>query len=284
MSWRSIQQSVFKPSVTWIGAKRKVFRFLKYLFFIGILSLTIFLGFAFKKGYDVLPLLNFSREDAIKIDVKTDGVLDLKSISKQLKEYAYGQFLSLDIQSMKVHLESIDQIQSISITKDFPATLIVSLKEHLPIAKLAIKQHNTIKVLLVSQEGAVYTPLNYSKNQIKQLPWLDGVKLVKSHSKYLPLQIGPLSRLLMLAKEKKPHLYEQFQVIQCQGIDSNDKALWSSITIKSPLWGLITFSTYNYEKELDRLDSILMELKAKKIYQTRSIDLAFTNQAVVKTL
>ena len=61
------------------------------------------------------------------------------------------------------------------------APLVVKLEERDPVARIqASDESGATKQLLVARDGVVYDGVNYTPGFLAELPWLDGVRLVRA--------------------------------------------------------------------------------------------------------
>ncbi len=290
MTWRRIRQPSFTRSATLLGWAKQAKKFLKLSLYGLLLLLLVGSVLLWKMGSAGLSShfkhANLAKGRALTTIVfKTDGFLSEDYVKRQLALPADIGLLELDLQAVQQSLGALPQIKAVSVEKELPDRLVLSVSEHQPLARLAVRtKTGRTKVLLLSEEGLVFQPA-YLPKALQKLPWLEGIKLKPRTTEppaFEPLpELASLAPLLLYAKQYKPKLYAQFKSINCQKLDRQAQAPWSSIHIKTDKWGEWAFASHDYPRQLDRLEAILNELAKRPSKRVKRIDLSLEKQAVV---
>jgi cell division protein FtsQ len=126
---------------------------------------------------------------------------------------------------------------------------------------------------MVARDGSVYQGVGYDLQLAETLPFLDGVKLVRSGSGFARIDgLDQVSDLLGAARANAPALYRTFRVVSLARF-----AVDSTITVKSTEVDAITFGVVSdgFYKQLARLDYILDETRRQNPSQPlKAVNLA----------
>lgn len=286
-TWRTIRQPTFTRSATLLGWFKQAKKALKLSFYLG---LVLGLSWFFLKGKGHLASLkntlchtSLAKGKPFTLSLKTDGVLNESHIHATLALPEGLGLLELDLQALKHKLSTLPEVKSVTLEKDLPGKLCIHVLEHHPMARIAfMDSKGKTKAICISEEGIIFQPSHPSK-ALKDLPWLDGIKLrIKEDGSFEALpQLAFLAPLLEQARLTHPRLYAQFKSIQCQAMDACPAAPWSTVKVKTVSYGEWIFATKDYPSQLERLDTILLELSTRRSKRVKAIDLSLEGQAVV---
>lgn len=211
------------------------------------------------------------------------GVLTREWAAQVLGLPRTASLLALDLPVLRDRLLAHGQVQAAVLAREFPGTLAITLQERAPVARVqADDGQGQPKQFLVANDGVVYEGLNYDKAMLAGLPWLDGVRLVKSGRGFAPITgMAEVSALLSTAQLQAPHLYREWLVVSLARLAEQDE-----IIVKSQEVPEIVFSRKrDYFKQLAQLDYIVDAahgLAAAPPLQ--SVNLSFEGQVPVRLL
>jgi cell division protein FtsQ len=278
-SWRSIQQRVRGHPKTAPALKRSRARVGRAL-----AGLTLFAAVVGGIGYGIWQLdrVPESVSSTVKanpieeIVLLTDGVLSDEWINRRLEISPETGLMEVDIQAIKARLEAEGQVASATISRRFPSTLVVSLNERNPVARLVtVNEEGRRVVYLVAMDGVVYRGFGYDPELIDRIPFLDGIRLVRREGGFKPLpRLDDVAGLYALAEQIAPHLVSQWRIV------SLDRRPF--IVIRTAEVNEIIFEPGSYRQQLARLDYILDFYRRTPDEKPARIDLSFKNQAAVE--
>lgn len=287
-SWRAIKQSGM-PRVITADAKRRLWeRWLK-IFKISCVGLAVLgvvgFGYYFVK-YEMGSSSFLGNQHQLRhIIIKTDGVLTEAAVKKFTDLNVGMDLLNVDIFELKERLEGISQVKSALVERLFPDTLKISLMEHQPIFKIVyLNEKGRREGLLVSTEGAIFKGIGYNREFLKELLFMEGVKLRKANGKFLPLvQVKSAVDLIVLAKNERPEMYKGWKSISFEYLeDVLNTHEDSFIKIKTKGYGEIIFTPQHYELQMNRLGAIVNYIHEGHLAHIERIDLSMDGQAAVQ--
>ena len=282
-SWRTIRQEVSAPAMSRKGRQRQVFRWLK----VGLLSLSVGLG-----GWGVFTVVDSWNNDRAGLaaavhsapvrDVKlsTDGVLTTAWAKGVLGLPPGISLMALDLPALRNKLLAFGQVRGAVLTRNFPDGLLVTLQERSPVARVQASEGlGLTKQLLVAKDGVVYEGLNYDKALLASLPWLDGVRLVKTGGNYDPIPgMADVSALLTAAQLEAPHLYRGWLIVSLARLSEADE-----IVVKARDVPQIVFSRKrDYLKQLAQLDYVIDAAQVLPNPDIQSVNLTLEGQVPVR--
>jgi cell division protein FtsQ len=182
----------------------------------------------------------------------------------------------VDIQAIKARLESDGQVAAATISRRFPSTLVVSLNERTPVARLVTRgEDGRAVVYLAAVDGFLYRGYGYDPGLIARIPFLDGIRLVRRGEGFAPIsRLDDVASLFALGEQIAPHLVEQWRIV---ALDRRP-----FIVVRTREVPEIIFEPGSYRHQLARLDYILDFYRRSPGETPARIDLSFKNQAAVE--
>jgi len=197
-----------------------------------------------------------------------------------------SSLVEVDLGKLHQNLLNEEQILSARITRNFPSTLNVEIKEHLPLLVLRLRDKKRGHLdWLVSSNGTLYRGEGYSNGMLKLIPSLN---IPSSLIEKTPDQKGfkklkgipVVAPLLELARRDYPELYRDWSVVSFNR--PYDKDPGASITVKSNRVKSIRFNPSNYADQLKRLRYLLDEPNFSQASSIHSIDLSHGRSVFAK--
>jgi cell division protein FtsQ len=237
-------------------------------------------------GWQVVTILqNSPRAAAVSADavpigdhltLSSDGVLnkDAAWLKRTLALPRNATLMGLDLQQAQNRIKASGQVASVVLVRNFPATLSVTVAERSPVARvMAQSADGTTRPFLVAREGVIYEGVDYDPATIGSLPWLDGVRLVRSGQGLAPIAgMESVSDLLVRARLEADHLYRTWTVLSLEHLQSDGQ-----IEVRTQDGLKIIFGTEeDYFRQLSRLDVLLDKIAAVPAARTlvREINLS----------
>lgn len=209
----------------------------------------------------------------------TDGVLDHAWVVRALALPKGAPLLSLDLFALRARLIATGQVQSASLTRNFPATLMVTLSERMPVARLQLQdQAEERRTLFVARDGVVFEAQGFDPKMVETLPWLAGMKLTRQGNAFLPIAgMEHVAELLAKTKLEAEHLYAGWKVVSLARLAADGEI---EVGTKDGL--KIIFGTReDFFRQLANLDAILDAVRARPEKAPRTINLAVGGQVPV---
>ncbi len=214
-----------------------------------------------------------------EVELITDGVLEKTWLVRTLALPKGATLMQLDLYALRERVLATPQVRAATLTRNFPATLTVSVSEHSPVARVMAQVGDARpQALLVAREGTVFEGHGFDPEMIGTLPWLDGVKLARKDEAFLPiLGMEKAADLLAKAKLEAEHLYRTWEVVSLARLESDGE-----IEIRAKEVTRIVFGTHeDFFRQLARLDSLLDAARAKTDQKIREVNLAIGAQVPV---
>jgi cell division protein FtsQ len=206
------------------------------------------------------------------IALATDGVLDRAWAERTLTLPKNATLMSLDLYALRTRLLANGQVKAAVLTRNFPSTLAVNIQERSPVARVQVQVGDAPpRAFLVARDGVVYDGNNYAPALLTTLPWLDGVKLVRTGDSFAPIDgMDTVADLLATAHNQAEHLYRTFLVISLARLASDGELVVRSKDIPE-----ITFNTRDdFFRQLARLDYVLDLARTQPDKPLKSVDLS----------
>lgn len=282
-SWRSIRQEVSSPALSRHGRRRRLLAWLKAGGLTAAVTLT---GWAVYEvanswAHDRAALATAVHSAPVRETVLiTDGVLSQKWLHGVLALPKGASLMALDLPALRDRLLAHGQIRVAVLTRSFPDTLVVTLQERSPVARLQASEGlGLTKQLLVAKDGIAYEGIGYDQPLLASLPWLDGVRLVRDGKGYAPIPgMADVSALLSTAQLQAPHLYRDWLIVSLARFESADE-----IVVKAQDVPEIVFSRRrDYFKQVAQLDYVVDAAQTLPEPGLQSVNLTLDGQVPVR--
>lgn len=210
-------------------------------------------------------------ESVTSINLITDGTLDQAWVRRTLALPKNATLLKLNLEQLRQRILAHGQVIHATVVRDLPSTLVVRVTERSPVARVMAEVGGEQQMLFVARDGAVFSGVGFDEGMIETLPWLAGVKIVRTEKGFLPIAGMPtVTELLAKAKLQAEHLYLTWRVVSLDRLESD-----GVVEVRTKQDGLrVRFSTrQDFFSQLARLDYIIDETQRRTGLSAKSIDL-----------
>lgn len=281
-TWRDIPQQV-KPRAMSTGGRRRLM--MSTLRTVGGVVVVALLGWGAWEVASALQDEPKKMSAAVQtppikdLALVTDGVLSKPWLVSTLSLPKSATLMDLDLLKLRERLLASGQVRTASLTRNFPATLVATISERSPVARLmAQAAGEEAKVFLVARDGVVFAGAGFDPELIGTLPWLDGVKLTRLDRGFAPIAgMETVADLLGTARFEAEHLYRAWRVVSLAQLASDGELL---VTAQDGI--KIRFGTNEaFFRQLGRLDLVLDMARAQPGNPQAEINLALGSQVPV---
>lgn len=280
-SWRDIPQEIAPRSMSREGRRRLNVSFAKWV------AGFIVLGVA---AWGSIEVLRTWQEDPAKlaapvkseplrtIRLTTDGVLDLAWIERRLELPKGVTLMELDLLRLQRLLLSDAQVRTAVLTRKFPDTLVASIQERTPVGRLRVADaYGVSEDYLVSRDGMVFPGANFAPALLTSLPWLDGIRLQRSTTGFVPVAgMETVADLFATAQAYVPQLYRNWRIVSLERLERDGEIVVKTTDPMEIVFGMRD----DFFKQVALLDSVLAEMRTQPARAIATINLTFGNRQV----
>jgi hypothetical protein len=190
-----------------------------------------------------------------------------------------ADLMELDLYGLRERLLESGQVRAAVLSRKFPDTLVVSLEERSPVARLNARfGEGDPETFLVARDGVVFKGACFKDEVLQGLPFLGGVALKRSNGKLLPIQgMETVADLLNTARVNAPELYRSWSIVSLQRFATDGEIVVQSADVGQVIFGMRD----DFYKQIARLDYILEESKKQPApLPLKSINLAVGGEQV----
>jgi len=212
----------------------------------------------------------------------TDGVLPDGWLGGVLRLKPGTRMMEVDIHAVKAALEAEGQVKSARVERVFPDSLKIVVEERVPVFRIrAAKANGAVEERIVARDGTIYEGTAYPRSTLRNLPYLKPYR--HPDGGYRPLVgIERVAELLALAREKSPRFFATWQIVSLEHYSGDPDLPGQVIEVRTRLVPRIIFgATGDFDRQLDRLASILSVLRSQGDPSIERIDLSLKNSAAV---
>ena len=221
-----------------------------------------------------------------KLMFVSDGVLHKNWFQNWFGPLRNRTLMDLDIEKIQKELKKESQISFARVSRQFPSTLKIELKEKKPILRLCLRSKTKgEQTWLVSSDGSLYLGTCYSNASLVHLPFLDiDPSLLTPNPEgkgYAKLEgITAVAPLMELARREYPGFYQNWKIISYQRPHDSDPG--AHIHIKSGKVRNLRFAPQEFAAQLRRLKYLLMESDFRRTPVIESIVLSHDRSVFAK--
>ncbi len=283
-SWRNIRQEVKPLAMSRKGRRRQLAGWARP---VALAAVVAGCGWgiyelAHSWSTDRAALVTAVHSERVKdVVVITDGVLTRDWVNDVLALPKPASLMALELPTLRDKLLATGQVRVAVLTRNFPDTLVVTLQERTPVARVqAADSTGAARQLLVAKDGVVYDGVNYDKTMLAGLPWLDGIRLVKAGRGFEPIAgMDEVSALLSTAQLNAPHLYREWLIVSLARLAERDE-----IVVKAQDVAEIVFSRKrDFFKQIAQLAYVIDEThRVEPAPLLQSVNLSLEGQVPVR--
>ncbi len=286
-SWREIRQEVTPRAMSRRGRRRQLLEWFKatiLCLLAGGLSWVVYIVVHSWESDRASLAAAVKSEHVRDISWRTTGTIPKKWVEDTLALPKNTTLMELDLPALRDRLMAHGQVQTAVVSRSFPDMVVVVLQERSPVARIQVQDSaGQPKQLMVAKDGVVYDGVNYDKQMVATLPWLDGITLKRAGDGYAPIaDMEDVATLLTTAQLQAPHLYRGWMIVSLARLASRNE-----IVVKSQDIAEIVFSRKeDFFKQLAQLDYIIDTVTEKTAGLqppvVQSVNLALGGQVPVR--
>lgn len=258
-SWRTIRQEVTPRAMSRRGRRRQLMGWTRAGALAVLLAASGWGIYTVVSAWesDRAALASAVRSEPVReVLLLTDGVLTRDWVVQTLALPREVSLMALDLAAQREKLMAHGQIRLAVLTRSFPDTLVVTLQERTPVARLQVEDGlGQPRQLLVARDGVVYEGAQYDRTMVAALPWLAGFSLRRAAGGgYEPVSgMETVTDLLTTAQIQAPHLYREWLFVSLARLADRGELVVKAQDIEE-----IVFSARDdYHRQLAQLDYIL---------------------------
>lgn len=264
-SWQDLpQQPRWSPQ----RLRQLFWRCLGWCLLLGLVASGLFLGL--KKG----PQQPFE-----ELIFNTNGVIQEPWFTSHIELPWHQNLLTIDLESLQTQILQYSQIQSVTLTREYPSRLHIQLKERTPCAKLALQAGKKRTLGLVAPDGFIFTPIGHSRTQLQSLKTLVGIQPKFIHKQKI-LGFPSVHTLLTFFKTRAPDIWQHTARISLKNFDPFVEKKWQTIDLLIHHTWWLTFPLENPEFSLKKLQATLRALSPAQRQCLKRMDVSFAHPTV----
>jgi cell division protein FtsQ len=259
-SWRDIPQEVAPRSMSAEGRRRLVMGFVRTGVILVVLAGVTWAAWEVWRTWrsDPTRLAAPVKTDPLKtVTLRTDGVLDQPWLEARLDLPDGVTLMELDLPALQRTLLRDGQVRSAVLVRTFPDTLVVTIQERMPVARLrAVDAVGVAQDYLVARDGVIFAGSRFDPLLLAGMPWLDGVTLTRTGDGFAPVAgMETLTELLATAQANVPRLYRSWRVVSLARLALDGEIVVRSDDVQEIVFGLRD----DFYTQIALLDLVLAE-------------------------
>lgn len=218
-----------------------------------------------------------------EIVVVTDGTLTVDWVERSFGLRRGQNLLEMDIFQLQRSLMRVGQIEKAEIVRRPPSTLEIRLRERTPLFRMRVSREGVARNYLVATDGIVYDGWGYSPRTVRVLPFLTGVSLQEEDGAFLPVAgFARVAELVETARREHAELFRSWRFIDLSLFDPDPLAVLSTLRVGSLEARSILFRAGDFQRQLERLESIILFARDRELPPYEMIDLRYEDNVPVQ--
>lgn len=218
-----------------------------------------------------------------EIVVVSDGPLTADWVERSLGLRRGENLLELDIFKLQRQLLTFGQIEAAEIVRRPPATLEIRLRERTPLFRLRIVRDGVARNYLVATDGEIYEGWGYSSRTVRVLPFLTGFSPLEQDGGFAPVDgFARVAALVEAARRNHADIYRTWRFIDLSLFDPDPLAVLSTLRVGSVEARSILFRAGDFDRQLERLESIILFARERELPPYEMIDLRYEDNVPVR--
>lgn len=214
-----------------------------------------------------------------EVVVEVDGVLSPEEVRRLAAVPTGRNILSVDLPQLRDRLQNHPRIASARIVAEFPGTLLIRIRERLPIAAVEPLSRNGLQArYLLDETGHMLLPLDPSSAPEEAVAAEGALPVLLGYDPRRPTAQADTLRALEFIRS-----YESAAPGSLPEIRSVSISEPGVLVVATTTSGEVTFAARDYGTQLQRWGDILRRLEALKESRTiRSLDLSVSQNSPIR--
>ena len=288
-TWKKLAPKTSRKPATKAALKKRLLLISKFCIFfliLGIVGVGAWL-LSDNKNFTHEPFdLTGPSVQVSDITFNSDGALNSQWFNNWFGPLRSRTLMDLNIEDIQSELMNEPQIIFARVSRNFPSTLEIDIRERKPILRLCLRSKSDgEQIWLVSKDGLPYKGQCYRRSSLSHLPFLNlDPSLLKLDSKKkgfkLLVGVSEIAPLLELARKDYPGFYRDWQIVSYHRPYDRDPG--AHVSIKSKSVKKLRFAPFDYNNQLRRLKFLFSDPKINHATGIDTIDLSHDRSVFAK--
>jgi cell division protein FtsQ len=287
-SWKDIRQGVNPRAMSKEGRRRRILAAVKFVMLCVVVVGVAWGGLELYLTWESNPTRLKDAGPSVplkQVVFSSDGVLDRAWLDQTLALPKNASLMKLDLAALEGRLLASNQVQTVMLRRQFADnSLVVTLQERTPVARLMVQVGNTSpRLLLTASDGVVFEGVGYGPVAVEMLPWLADVQLRRTRRHgFEPIAgLDRIAALLTAAHGLVPDLCSGWHVLSLARFASDQEIIVRSGDIPKVM-EVIFDARKDFPRQLARLNHIVEFLHTRGAPPMQRVNLALGNQVPVE--
>lgn len=221
----------------------------------------------------------------VQVEFQSSGVLDRDWFMRHHADLVPESLVGADLRGLRSELERREpQILASRVAVQLPDRLMVDIVERVPVLRVRVRgADGKGQVLLISQDGVLYSGHNYPQASLVRIPGAIGLRLQMEGDGYRQIRgMRALASFLEEARVNHPKIYSGWQIIDLSDWNPEDPFNTDLVRVRSTLVERLTFRLEGAGRQLRQLGLVLNELQQLNPGTIQEIDLSYGDEAIIK--
>lgn len=209
-----------------------------------------------------------------KVVYTTNGVINKHWFCTHVTLPVGQNLLSIDLSDLQQQILQYSQIESVTLVREFPNTLRVSINERKPFARMVVIQKKKRAWGCVAEDGSVFLPIQQGSEVLKQCILLVDIPKTILKQQRIVGFAGIVQAIRCL--QQVPELFLSVKSISLKHFDPYLARRWQTIELRMAGNWILVFPIDRPEEALNKAQMLLKSIAPEQWRTVRRVNMSLT--------
>ncbi len=263
-SWQHLPQD---PQ---FNKQRFKWKLLRYVFFCFIAIASVGLGWYFLKNIDA------SVQHLEHVKFSSDGMLTETWFRSTIPLPWREQLMKVDLVRLQQEILRYSQVEAVELIREFPSSINVRIQEKKACAKILLSQKGKRKLLLITLDGKLFSPIGYTRSLLAVLPTVSGLhKGLLEQQKIV--QFEAIAQFIKQLQMEAPDVYDRMSSLSLKHFDPSLEEKWWILELHLKSGLIATMPVMKASEAFRKWKLIFKNLSQQQKTSLKKIDLSLSH-------
>ena len=227
-------------------------------------------------GWCLFKTIDSSTQRLEQVKFSSDGMLTEAWFYKTIPLPWKEQLMKVDLSKLQMEILQYSQVKSVEIMREFPSCIHVHIHEQKACAKILLSQKGKRKLLLITSDGKLFSPVGYKKAVLMVLPTISGLhKSLLAQQKIV--QFEAIAQFVKQLQIEVPDVYDRITSISLKHFDPSLDEKWWILELHLKGGLIATMPIMKASEAFQKWKLIFKNLSQQQKASLKKIDLSLSH-------
>jgi cell division septal protein FtsQ len=227
-------------------------------------------------GWYFIKTLESSVQRLEHLKFSSDGMLTEAWFHKTIPLPWKEQLLKVDLPKLQQEILRYSQVEAVEIMREFPSCIQVHIHEKKACAKILLSQKGKRKLLLITSDGKLFSPIGYPRSVLAILPTVSGLhKGLLEQQKIV--QFEAITQFIKKLQTEAPDVYDRMSSLSLKHFDPSLEEKWWILELHLKGGLIATMPILKASEAFHKWKLIFKNLSQQQKTSLKKIDLSLSH-------